>query len=171
MTSERRIATLGAHFATVSSPLSENKAVLTALAHLLDHDNHDMREAAKELCRDEVLPLPTRTLTSFPHKRRQQCSHDNIKPSSISLAYLAPRISRVMVPSFRLKRFSYEFVRQFSSASVSRKLVWPQSSVTRKVWPQAGPGLFAKVTEALVTLYRLAVGGAPEIDLRDLRLF
>mmetsp|Transcript_28352 Transcript_28352/g.50648 ORF Transcript_28352/g.50648 Transcript_28352/m.50648 type:complete len:644 (-) Transcript_28352:428-2359(-) len=54
MTSERRIATLGAHFATVSSPLSENKAVLTALAHLLDHDNHEMREAAKELCRDEV---------------------------------------------------------------------------------------------------------------------
>lgn len=56
MSTERRLATLGAHFATLSLPLPEGKAALDALAALLDHDNHDMRQAAKELCRDAVRP-------------------------------------------------------------------------------------------------------------------
>mmetsp|Transcript_18698 Transcript_18698/g.47219 ORF Transcript_18698/g.47219 Transcript_18698/m.47219 type:complete len:644 (-) Transcript_18698:24-1955(-) len=54
MSTERRLATLGAHFATLSLPLPEGKAALDALAALLDHDNHDMRQAAKELCRNAV---------------------------------------------------------------------------------------------------------------------
>ena len=65
LATERRLRVLGSHFQTRSSSLASSGAVLDlpAITRLLDHDNHDMRRAAKELCKNKVYPADPKRMT------------------------------------------------------------------------------------------------------------